>query len=73
MLSANFDIHSFPAWSSALKGLGGKQAGKFAWCVLGELPDGTYILLRGFIRQVSTRGSYSKPASLCCLLAEATW
>ena len=29
-------IHSFPAWRSAFMGDCGEQAGKFAWCVLGQ-------------------------------------
>ena len=29
-------IHSFPAWRSAFNGGCGKQAGKFACCVLGQ-------------------------------------
>ena len=29
-------IHNFPAWRSAFRGGCGKQAGKFACCVLGQ-------------------------------------
>ena len=29
-------IYSFPAWRSAFMGGCGEQAGKFAWCVLGQ-------------------------------------